>query len=235
MKAKVNLKLLSTKTFDSGALGMMATVVHQFPRPGHYRAVIKKQGDAETEMDFLVGENSTVMQLDIDLSIAIRKAKARPGDDCCKDINETPRIVSPKGYTLFFASSGSGYSVTVINSDDKIEFDSTKLSAGDLFAISLLEPGTYSMVNKLEPGEGEIVVNLTPKMAKKIRNLETAYINVSQKGFDPKSMELTSSQGLVFRINDSARVLIEKKEKTKREYRKPMSHWQKPQMAKKKR
>lgn len=233
MKAKVDLQLLNTTIFDSGALGLMAMVIHQFPSPGHYQAVIMKQGRAETDVDFLVDEKSTEMQLDIDLARAIRNAKTRSEDSSCKRENETQLIVSPKGYVLFYTSSGSGYSVTVTSTDGKEEFDSTKLTAGDLFSISLLEPARYSMVNTIGHGEGEIVVSLTPKMAKKIRSLETGYINVSQKGFDPEYIELTSSQGLVFRISDSARILIEKKEVTPRKRIKPVARWEKPQMAKK--
>ena len=90
-----------------------------------------------------------------------------------------------------------------------------------------------SMANTLGHGEGEIVVSLTPKMAKEIRNLETSYVNVSKKGFDPNCIELTSSQGLVFRINDSARILIEKKGGTPQKRTKPVTRWEKPQMVKK--
>ena len=228
MKAKVNLQLLNTKAFDSGSLGMMAMVIHQFPFDGHYRAVIMNQGRSITEIDFSVDEKSTEMQLDIDLAIAVRNAKARPEEGRNERGKQTPRIVSPKGHVLFYVSSGIGYSAIVTNTDGKEEFDSTKLAKGDLFAISLLEPTRYSMVNSLGHGEGEIVV----KMAKEIRSLETAYIDVSQKGFDPENIELTASQGLVFRISDSARILVERKEAAPRKRRKSVIRWQKPKVTK---
>ena len=233
MKAKVNLQLLNTTTFDSGVLGMMAMVIHQFPTPGLFQVVIMKQGHAITEEEFSVDEKSTEMQLDVDLAMSIRNAKARPVDYRCVREKGIPRVVSPKGYVLFYASSGSGYSVTVTNTEGKKEFDSTKLTEGDIFSISLLEPARYSMVNTLGHGKGEIVVSLTPDMAKEIKSLETSYINVNQKGFDPDCIELISSQGLVFRVSDSARILVEKKEEIPRKHRKPVIRWEKPQMTKK--
>ena len=78
MKAKVNIQLLKTTTFDSGALGMMAMVLHQFRSAGHYRAVIMEQGRAVTYVNFEVDEKSEAMQLDIDLAQAVRTAKTRP-------------------------------------------------------------------------------------------------------------------------------------------------------------
>jgi len=234
MKAKVNRRLLNTTTFDSGSLGMMAMVIHQFQSPGFYRGVIMKQGRAITDLEFSVDEKSTEMQLNIDMARAIRNAKAHPEDSHCGSEKEVPSIVSQNGYVLFYASSGSGYSVIVTSVDGKEKFDSTKLTSGDLFSISLLEPTKYSMVNTMGQGEGEIVVSLTPNMAKKVKNLETSYINVSPKGFDPDCMELTSSQGLVFRLTDSARVIIEKKDKVvPRKRMKPVARWEKSHMAKK--
>ena len=227
MKVKVNRKLLSTIRFDSGALGMMAMVLHQFSKPGFYRAIIKKPGERSTGVDILVDEKSTERQLDIDMAQAIRQAKMRPGADCCKSEKATLRTISPKGYVLFFASSGSDYSVTVVNSDDKVAFDSTHLSKGDLFAVSLLEPGGYIMANKLGRSEGKIKVSLTLEMAREIKKLEAIYVDVGKTKFDPQSINLSSSQGLVFRIDDSARILIEKKEKIKKTDKKPDILWKK--------
>ena len=221
MKAKVNIQLLKTTTFDSGALGMMAMVLHQFPSAGHYRATIMEKGCEVTDLDFEVDEKSRVTQLDIDLAQAVRSEKARP-EDCCKCEKQTARVVSPKGYVLFHASSGDGYSVIVSNGGDKVIFDSTKLGEGDLFAVSLLEPATYSMMNRVGSAKGEIVVSFTPEMAKKIKTLETRYIDVNEKKFDPERLELISSQGLVFRIKGTARILIKKKYSSRTQRAKPI-------------
>lgn len=233
MKAKVNIQLLETTTFDSGALGMMAMVLHQFRSTGNYRAAIMEQGRLVTDVDFQVDEKSEVMQLDLDLAQTVQQAKTRPKDCDCKSENQTTRVVSPKGYVLFHASSGNGYSVTISNGGSNQVFDSTKLGEGDLFAISLLEPANYSMRNTMGSAAGEIVVRLKPEMAKQIKTLETRYVDVSAKTFDPERIELTSSQGLVFRIKGTARILVEKNDPSRAERAKPIIRWQKLQMVKK--
>lgn len=233
MKAKVNIQLFKTTTFDSGALGMLGMVLHQFRSAGNYRAAIMEDGRPVTDVDFEVNEKSEVMQLDIDLAQAVRNAKTRPEDCRCKSHMQGTMVVSTKGYVLFHASLGDGYSVTVSKAGEKVVFDSTKLGIDDLFAVSLLEPATYSMRNTIGSAAGEIIVSLTPKMAKQIKNLETRYIDVNEKKFSPERIELTSSQGLVFRIRDTARILIEKKSPPLAERPKPIIRWQKPQTVKK--
>jgi hypothetical protein len=235
MKAKVNIQLIKTTTFDSGALGMMAMVLHQFRSAGRYRAAIMEQGRAVTNVDFEVDEKSEVMQLDIDLAGAVRLAKARPEECICKTEKQTTKVVSPKGYVLFHASSGGGYSVTASNGENQAVFDSTKLRNGDLFALSLLEPASYSMTNKIGAASGEITVSLPREMAQHIKNLETRYIDVTEEGFNPQRIELISSQGLVFRIKTPARILIEKKSAVLEKRGKPIVRWQKPPTVKKSR
>ena len=232
MKAKVNLQLLKTTTFDSGALGMLAMVIHQFPAAGHYRATVMQQGHALTEVAFEVAEKSEVLQLDIDLAQAARNAKARPENCGCESEKQIARVVSPKGFVLFHASSGEGYSVIVSNGGGKAVFDSAKLGDGDLFAVSLLEPAKYSMANTLGSASGEIVVGFTDEAARAIKTLETQHVEVSQKKFDPERVELISSQGLVFRIKGSARILIKKKPAAQAERGKPTIRWQKLQTVK---
>jgi hypothetical protein len=229
MKAKVNLQLLKTTTFDSGALGMLAMILHQFKSAGKYRATILRQGLSITDVDFEVDDHSEVMQLNLDLAQAVRNAKARPEACDCKTENQDVRVISAKGYVLFHTSSGSEYAVRVSNAEGKVIFDSAKLEDDDLFAVSLLEPGVYSMRNTIYSAAGEIVVSLRSKAAKQILSLDTIYIDVNRGSFTPERVEATSSQGLVFRIKDSARILIEKKVAPQKERSKPVIHWRKPQ------
>ena len=226
MKAKVNLQLLKTTTFDSGALGLLAMVIHQFHSVGYYQVAIRQQGRSVADTDFVVDEKSEVLQLNIDLARIAQETKMRPDDHKSKREKQMMRVVSPKGYVLFYASAVGGYSV-IVSKEDGLIFDSTKLSEGDLFAVSLLEPGNYSMMNRIGSASGAIVVSLTSEVAKQIKTLETRYIDANEKKFDPDRIELASSQGLVFRIKDSAQILITKKDSPPPERYKPIIHWQK--------
>lgn len=230
MKAKLNNQLLKTTTFDSGSLGMLTMVIHQFNTEGHYLAIIMKKGHAVTNIDFYVDKKSDVMQLDIDLAQVVQSVVVRTKNCSHQSELKAIRVVSPKGYVLFHASSGDGYSVLVSNGNGKAIFDSTKLGDGDLFAASLLEPTNYLITNMLGSAKGEIVVSLTSKAAQRIRALETCYIDISEKSIDSKRIELTSSQGLVFRIKGLARILIKKKSSSKVKKGKPKIRWQKPKM-----
>jgi hypothetical protein len=233
MNAKVNLQLFKTTTFDSGALGMLAMVLHQFNSIGHYRVSILNQGRALKYISFDVDGKSVATQLNIDLAQATAlKGKARPAvTPGGKSEEQTAQVVSPKGYVLFHASSGYGYSVIVSDSVGKVVFDSTKLSDNDLFALSLLEPGNYSIKNLLDSAAGEIVVSLPPEMSGQMKTLKTQYIDVSEKKFNPPQVELISSQGLVFRIKSMTRIMIAKRPLPRAEFAKarpkPMISWRK--------
>lgn len=226
MTAKVNRQLLDTTTFDSGALGMLAMVAHQFSSPGRHHAVVKRSGKPVANFYFIVDDRGE-MQLDIDLARTHRDADLAPSDCECKDeLKAGPSIVSPKGYVLFHASSGSGYSVVVMNETDRgPRFDSTTLGKGDLFALSLLEPAKYSLINKENGAKGEINVAITQDGLKQIRNLETRYVTAASK-FDPERFEVISTQGMVFRIEVPSRIVIQKEKSNLDEERmKPTIRW----------
>jgi hypothetical protein len=214
MNARVNRQLLATTKFDSSALGMLTFAVHQFAAPGRYHATVRHGGRAVAEVPFLVDEKSDQMQLDIDLALAERAANERPRGCECKDEKHSSHVISPKGFVLFHVSSGDGYSVVVSSETDKTpSFDSTKLGRGDLFALSLLEPATYSLANTANGSTAEIRVAL-PEAAKRLGELETQQIDVSEKRFARDRIEAMSTQGLVFRLAAPARIVIEKKEST---------------------
>lgn len=230
MTANLNRQLLNTTSFDSGALGMLAMVVHQFSTPTRYHAAVMRGGHTVAEVPFTVDEKSEAMQFDIDLAQAEADAGGKPHDCRCHDEMQPAAVVSPKGYVLFHASSGTGYSVVVSNESDKTRFDSTQLGKGDLFALSLLEPAVYSLANTVTGAAGEIEVTFTAEAARRIHELETRYVNVTAKTFDPRRIEVSSTQGLVFRVDAPARIVIAKKDSGGygKEPRKPMNRWRNP-------
>ena len=228
MTAKVNRRLLNSTNFDSGALGMLAMVVHQFPSPGHYHATVMRGGRAVAEVAFNVDEKSEAMQLDLDLARAERDADGKGSDCCCKDEKQPAAVVSPKGFVLFHASSGTGYSVVVSNESDESTFDSTRLGKGDLFALSLLEPAVYSLADTIGGAAGEIYVTFTAETAKRLHQLETVHVGVSTRKFDMDRVEVASTQGLVFRCEAPARIVIAKKGDGRKEERgRPVIRWRK--------
>lgn len=237
MNAKVNLALLNTTRFDSGALGMLAMVIHQFSEPGRYRGSVLRAGSTVGDLDIMVDEKSDVMQLDIDLA-AIAK-QPRPDVQnvqdchCHPESSSPPRVVSPKGYVLFHASSGSGFSVNLSHVSGKSKFDSTQLDKGDLFACSLLEPAQYQGLNTRTKAQLEIAVvfptDLKEGMSARLKAAESMNIKVQDGAFQPAKLNAISTQGLVFQINETARIVIEKKSGggDTKQFVGPKARWQK--------
>jgi hypothetical protein len=203
MKAKINQKLFNESRFDSGELSVLTMTVHQFNIPGFYQAVVQRQGLEVSKFYFTVAENSPAMELHIDLSEVARRVYTVQ--------NNSMKIVSPKGYVLFYSSYDYGYTVLVSDRNGDRVFDSTKLGEGDIFSLSLLTPGRYSILNGLESVSGEIIVNPIPESIKNFDPASQLNIDVSQDKYTPEQVEIISGQGLVFHIKTSdVRVIIQK-------------------------
>lgn len=232
MKAKANLQLLNTTRFDSGALGLMAMVIHPFTQPGHHRGTVFQHGASVADFGFLVDETSDIMQLDIDLATINRRAQGRRVEHdcgCSADGAHTP-VVSPQGYVLLHATSGTGYSAKVASAEGKPVFDSTELNSGDLFALTLLEPVPYSAKNALGKSSAEISVSLPADLNKRLTTMEPVSVSVDGGKFNPDCIQLISTQGLVFQIQGRARIVIGPNTPGVRKYghaNGPKARWQK--------
>lgn len=225
MQPHVNRQLFTQRVFDSGSLGVLASVIHQFERPGKYELTVFRAQSAAGTLSFVVDEKSETRQLSIDLAgVAGVEQQNKDAGDCC-DKNAEPRVVSPKGYVLFYVSRGAGYSVRVgIGEEKEPAFDSEKLGKGDLFAISLLEPTKYSVVDRIGGAKGQITVRLPAEDAKRLKSLEPVYVEAKGKEFDPAEINLVSTQGLIFRIHQHSRIIVEKQGQIQKEP-KPVFQW----------
>ncbi|MCG8604665.1 hypothetical protein MJD09_06655 [bacterium] len=212
MKARLNRQLFMQSVFDSGALGGTTSVVHQFCEDGEYKGVVRQRGQVVGQFAFHVDDQSSVGQADFDLAvIASDQQNSEEYQCCCKDREGKGVVISPKGYALFYASRGTGFSVRVGKLESrKPDFNSERLTSGDLFALSLLEPTKYSLRDTQSNAEGEIEVVFTARHAKRLPSLQPIRVEVTDSGFTPSNLKLVSTQGLVFQIQDKSRVLIEK-------------------------
>lgn len=207
MRTIVKRQLFTQRVFDSGSLGVLASVIHQFGEAGAYEAKTYLGESPAGAFSFVVDPDSKVQQLTIDLA-----ELGREKEDCkCEGEKREERIVSPKGYVLFYASRGIGYSVRVGRGNERqAAFDSRQLGSGDLFAVSLLEPTTYSVVDRIGGGKAEITVELDPARIRKANRPDPVYADAKKGAIEPRSIRLVSAQGLVFRISTGSRVVIEK-------------------------
>ena len=207
MQPTIRHDLFTQKTIDSASLGALASTIHQFGKPGFYSGQARQGETVAASFAFTVDEQSEVRQLSIDLS-ALTPGRS---SSCCNCDEPGDRIVSPRGYVLFYASRGHDYSVLVGERDHgKAEFDSSRLARGDLFAVSLLEPTIYTVSDLISGGKADVTVKRDPACAKNIKSVKPVYVEVKQGSMEPAKIELASGQGLVFRIETDSRIVIKK-------------------------
>ena len=232
ISALINRHVFTTRVFDSGALTVLASVIHQFSKPGLYYVTIRRGDAVLGTTRFEVSAESGTTQLNLDLAVAaspsavrrsfVRSARGASAADCnCGGARGTTAgaheataaatpAVSPKGYVQFFVSQGEGgLSASVARADgDKVVFDTTTLGSGDLFALSLIAPATFSMVNKLGSATGTSSVTFSKEVARRLKATAPVYVDASKSAFAPKDIQLSSGQGLVFRVTDAARIVV---------------------------
>jgi hypothetical protein len=212
-KAFVNRHLFTQTSVDSGSLTMLGVVIHRFPEPGEYMGVV--EGGVETRSFRLrVDESSPAMQVNVDL--ATLGGGHRHSDDCgCTD-KETGAdrtfVVNPAGYVVFHVSSGPGGYVVRVGRLERPEaalFDSTRLEGDDLFAVTLIRPGTYSVRNVAGGARGEIVVSYPKIGDQPHRPDEPVEIVCTEKAFRPARIRIQAAQGQLYRFRTTSRIAIE--------------------------
>lgn len=212
-KVLVNRHLFTQTGVDSGSLTMLGVVVHRFPEPGEYMGVVER-GRETRSFRLTVDKSSPAMQTNIDLAM-LSGGHTHDADCGCKDKGTAPDrafVVNPAGYVVLHVSSGpGGYVVRVgrLESPDSATFDSTRLEGDDLFAVTLIRPGTYSVRNVAGEARGEIVVAY-PKPGKEPRaELEPVEIVCTEKTLRPPKIKILAAQGQVYRFQTPSRIAIE--------------------------
>jgi hypothetical protein len=234
ISAQINRHVFTTRVFDSGALTVLATVIHQFADPGKYIVSIRRDDAVvgSTRFDVVAdGPN----QLNIDLAAGGIPGKASPFERSArasagaKDCNcggggaahaasaaampagaPPPKVVSPQGFVQFHVSHGEGRLSAQVRKEqtDKILFDTTLLGTGDLFAVSLLAPAKFTLANTAGTATGSVTVTFSKEVARKIKATTPVFADVSKSAFTPKDLQVSSGQGLVFRVQDAARIVV---------------------------
>jgi hypothetical protein len=208
---RLNQRLLTTSSFDSGALGVLVHVLHRFPGAGTYQAVVLQDGERVGTTCFRVTDDTAGTQLNIDLSTVARPTGS-PARCTCREHPESAPTVSPQGYVLFHASSGAGgYAVVAGEAKEggRAVFDSRALSDGDLFALAFIEPTIYSVASQGGAGRGEIQVTPFPP-GTNLRTVPPVYVDAGRDAFQPARVTVHAAQGVVFRIRSATRIVVEK-------------------------
>ena len=194
--AVVNRDLLTATCVDSGALTILGAIVRRFPEPGTYLGLAER-GESVSRFELAVAPGATAGQVDVDL--------ARLGDDA-------PCIgVHPEGHVVFHVGSGGGgYAVRVARAEQgEVVFDSAQLAGEDVFAVTLIRPGTYSVRNLTTGDEGEVEVSYPERGSGRGGPQPPVEIECTEKGFEPARFTIAAAQGQVYRFRTPSRVAIE--------------------------
>lgn len=208
MKAFINWHIFTQTGLDSGSLTMLGAVIHKFSEPGEYIGTILRENKDVGSFRLSVDKDCPAMQVDIDLATLLRSTRAR-----AKCESNGRFMVNPNGYVVFYVSHGpGGYAVVVGRIGEEGEtkrlFDSRKLREGDMFAVTMIRPGTYSVTNVNTDAKGEIVVAY-PKVGKvPYRPPNPVSIECTEKAFSPDKIKIEPAQGQVYLFKTQSRINI---------------------------
>lgn len=215
MKARIN-PLFEQTSFDSAAPNGAAAVVHKFGDAGEY-VVRFISGEANlSAVRLTVGSDPSEKALppegvSIDLT-KIEYSSQMGGADGHEDFF----VVRPKGYVAFTAASPKAKPYAVVaksaydaETKDKLEFDSRRLGANDIFTLTLMRPGNYRVVNELGKYEGVITVAYPVIGDRPYRPPSPLEVDVNDSGFEPSTIKLQPAQGVIFKICTAARIKID--------------------------
>jgi hypothetical protein len=93
--------------------------------------------------------------------------------------------------------------------DAEPAFDSSRLTEADVFALTLVRPGTYAMRNELGGAEGRIVVTYPVVGDAPYRPPAPAEVTAAEGRFAPDELVLGPGQGIIFRIATPSRIRVE--------------------------
>ena len=184
---------------DSGALGLLGSVVHRFDEPGHYVGTALVDDEARADFAVVVSKDGPPAA-QVDLS-ALRASK-------CDD-RPTYRV-GVGGYVSFYVGSGNERWATVVGlpKSRTPEFDSRRLDKGDVFAATVLRPGTYAVRNEYGKARTELAVKYVTRGKERYRPGEPVKVKMGAQA-SRKSMRLGPAQGVVFEITEPSRIHID--------------------------
>lgn len=227
MGLRLNRTMLLQTDADSGALTMLAAVVHRPGPPGSYAGTVYRGDQAVGEFTLRVLDEAAPLQIHVDLATqrlrgeSGRPQKSRLDDPCCDDDQGSDSgeaatfTVGRDGHALFHVSTGAGgFAVQLAGvgpkdrREDSETWDSRELREGDLFAITLLRPGAYRVANEAAQAEAKISLAYPERGKTAYRPPDAMHIAVTKTGFQPASIALQPMQGQVYEVQVPSRIRI---------------------------
>ena len=206
-KVLLNRAMFSIRPYESSALTVLTTLFHHFTEAGNYELFVRRGGTVIHRAAIQIGEKGAQQQLNLDLA-ALRDTEAR---ECCDKEAGSKYALAVNSIMGFYVSQGTGaYTVEISRTEHKERRaldSSVHIPSGDLFAVTLVRPGTYRAVN--EEGGAEAMIRVKPASPKDYRPGEAVLVSSDAAAFKPKRLDIMSGHSVVFRCEAPARLRVE--------------------------
>jgi len=216
MPAIINREVFEVEEISSAKIGLLGVVIHPLNQIGAFSGEVTVGSKVVRRFQLVVKDEGTEQQLNVDLSERALNGK---------------KLVTKQGsYVVFHVTRGSqkyGVNLREVTKLGKLKrvFSSNTLRQGDLFAVTILQPGRYA-VDETRSGAKANLDVVSPKVGVPPHLIEPARIQVSNKGFLPKKIDLCSGQGHVYDIQAPASIRIALKQKQiPRAEKRPVAKW----------
>lgn len=202
MRARLNSTFFTQTKFDSASPVGSAVVAHRFASEGDYDIHLGKGDEPSRRVALAVGpaeEDGSHGAVAIDIAPTTSDAVRR-----CR--------LSAGGYVSFSTPSARGTETAIVarrRGTEVDEFDSRRLGPGDVYGLTLVRPGVYSVRNALGDGGGRIVVDYPVIGSRPYRPGEPLRVSSTQDGLVPKEIRIGPGQGVVFDIETDTRLSID--------------------------
>lgn len=212
MTVYINLAALATTEFRSDSLGALDSVAHPL-EPGLYRGNVFRNKSHLGNFEINVLEDGTGEQIEIDV------AKIEEGSSSLSFTGGAPKNQQDhKVFAVFYSGNEkSGYYVTLINLKKKdAAYDSRKLSKGDYFIFTPVQPGTYKIGNDSKKSKlcKLIVENAQPSNEPRPSQAGVTLVATSE-GMEPKDAKIISGDGVVVQVSQDGILIHAEMEKGK--------------------
>ena len=202
----INRALLTSPALDSGAIAVRGTVFHVFGEAGDHDVTILRDGRVAGRLTVAVQPEGAVPQVNVDL--------AGLAADADRSGNITAQYAVREGGVMgFHVGQGIGRYAVVIGhtagGGSRTVLDSRgQLPAGDLFAVTLITPGTYRATNLTTQARLPITVAM-PGRGEPYRPARPTLVRAGDHGFDPAAAHILAGQSIVLLAETPARFLVE--------------------------
>jgi hypothetical protein len=225
MEPVVNRQLFELINFDSAAPSGSATVVHRFTAEGEYvLSLLREDHVVETRSLTLShsetrggdsGTTSPRTGANAPETVTIDLRDSQPSPGLPRRARPPSRLTLPAGgYAAFTGPPGLVNRAVVRPVDaageqQDVVFDTAELGSDDVFAVTLVRPGTYAMRNALGDQTGRIVVTYPVVGDVPYRPADPVDVRVADSGFDPEAVTIGPGQGIIFRVSTRSRLTVD--------------------------